>query len=106
MAASKLGKLIIIGGHEDKEDKKLILKCVADEVGSGKLVVATVASENPDALWETYEPVFRRLGVRHVWHLDIQSREEAKSDRAKRILHDADAVFFTGGDQLKITSQL
>jgi cyanophycinase len=99
------GTLLIIGGHEDKEDEKLILRALAERVEK-KLVVATVASGDPDAMWEQYEPLFRRLGVRHVWHLDVRAREDAKSDRALRVLEGADAVFFTGGDQLKITSQL
>jgi cyanophycinase len=41
-----------------------------------------------------------------VFHLDVTSREEAKSERKVRILDDAKVVFFTGGDQLKITSRL
>src|SRR5215207_3333249 len=100
------GTLIIIGGREDKKDEKLILRAVAERVDSGKLVVATVASTEPDELWQTYEPLFRGLGVPHVYHLNIESREEAKSERKVRILDDATVVFFTGGDQLKITSQL
>lgn len=100
------GTLVIIGGHEDKEHDKLILRAVAERVGSGKLVVVTVASQLPDDLWATYEPLFRNLGVRHVHHLDVASREEAKTEAKLRILDDADAVFFTGGDQLKLTSQL
>ena len=100
------GTLIIVGGHEDKKDEKLILRAVAERVGSGRLVVATVASTEPDELWQTYEPLFRGLGVPHVYHLNVESREEAKSERKVRILDDATVVFFTGGDQLKITSQL
>src|SRR5215203_4893120 len=98
--------LIIIGGHEDKEDKKLILRAVAERVGDGKLVVATVASEQQAELWEEYERLFRGLGVRHVHKLSIDSREDALSDASVRVLEDANAVFFTGGDQVKITSQL
>jgi cyanophycinase len=100
------GTLIIVGGHEDKEDEKLILRAVAEQVGSGRLVVATVASQEPNEMWETYERVFRGLGVRHVHHLDVDSREEAKSEKVLRVLDDATVVFFTGGDQLKLTSQL
>src|SRR5215216_5679644 len=96
------GTLIVIGGHEDKEEEKLILRAVAARAGSGRLVVATVASEKPQELWETYERVFRGLGVRHVYQLNVDSREEAKL----RVLDDATVVFFTGGDQLRITSQL
>lgn len=107
MPKRQLGRLLIIGGDEDKEDEKLILRTVADDVGeSGKLVVATIASQKPQELWNDYERVFRGLGVRHVHKLEIEKREEAKTEQKLRILEDADAVFFTGGDQLKITSQI
>jgi len=104
--AHKRGALVVIGGHEDKEGEKVILRELARRAGSGRLVVSTVASSQPEAYWETYERVFRGLGVRHVWHLDVDNREEAKSERKLRILDDACVVFFTGGDQLKITSRL
>src|SRR5712675_2123826 len=104
--ASKRGSLVVIGGHEDKKGEKLILRELARRAGRGRLVVATVASEKPEEYWEIYERIFRGLGVPHVWHLDVQDREEAKSERKVRILDDATVVFFTGGDQLKITSRL
>jgi cyanophycinase len=104
--ARKRGSLVVIGGHEDKDGEKLILRELARRAGRGKLVVATVASEQPEEYWETYERIFRGLGVPHVFHLDVTSREEAKSERKVRILDDAKVVFFTGGDQLKITSRL
>jgi cyanophycinase len=97
----------VIGGHEDKQGDKLILKEVARRAGEdGKIVVSTVASSEPELYWEDYERVFRGLGVHHVYHLDVRSREEAKSEKKLRILDDATAVFFTGGDQLKVTSRL
>ena len=101
------GSLLIIGGHEDKEGDKTILRMLAKKVGkSGKIVVATVASGEPLGSFHDYERVFRGLGVRHVHHLTIESREEAQLESRLNILKDADAVFFTGGDQLKITSQI
>src|SRR6476661_6784897 len=81
MARSRTGTLIIIGGHEDKEDDTLILQEVARRVGSGKLVVATVASSLPEEMWEDYERVFRRLGVKHLYRLDVVSHEDAFSER-------------------------
>src|SRR5438105_1156515 len=73
----KLPALILIGGHEDKEGEKVILREVARRIGSGKLVVTTVASHEPGDLFETYERVFRELGVQKVVQLDIQNRDEA-----------------------------
>jgi len=98
---------VIIGGHEDRQDEKRILRAVADRLGDdGKIVVCTAASAEPDELWEQYESAFRALDVPHVFRLDIESRDDATSARAMRILEGASGVFFTGGDQLKITSQI
>ena len=98
--------LIIIGGHEDKDEDRIILKAVATKTGGGKLVIVTAASNRQNELADDYETVFRGLGVRHVYKLKIESREDAMSEKSVGILDDADTVFFTGGDQLKITSQL
>jgi cyanophycinase len=100
------GTLVIIGGHEEKEDEPLILKDLVRRVDGGKLVVATVASETPGKMWDQYERVFRRLGVQHLSRLDIHSREDARSEGKVKVLADAAGVFFTGGDQLRITTLL
>lgn len=101
------GSLVIIGGHEDRTGERKILRAVADRLGDdGKIVVCTVASAEPGSLWEEYESAFRAIGVPHVFRLDVESREDASSPRAMRILEGATGVFFTGGDQLKITSQV
>jgi cyanophycinase len=105
--ATHKGTLVIIGGHEDRHEEKLILRAVADRLGpDGKIVVCTVASSEPQALWEEYEQAFRALDVPHVYRLEIESREEATTPKVMRILEGATGVFFTGGDQLKITSQI
>jgi len=99
--------LIIIGGKEDRTADKVILGEVARRIGSGKLVVSTVAiPSNPEGLFEEYEKAFRALGVKHLYKLEINTRAEAKSESKLRILDDATGVFFTGGDQMKITSQV
>jgi cyanophycinase len=98
------GRLLVIGGHEDKKGDRIILRTLAERVGSGKLIVATPATEEPQESWEEYERVFRDLGVDNVHHLHVQERADAETVEAMALLEDATAVFFTGGDQLKITS--
>ena len=99
--------LIIIGGHEDRSNDKIILGEVARRVGSGKLVVTTVAMANgTEQLFEQYERAFRSLGVKHLYNLEINERQEATMPGKVKILDDAAGVFFTGGDQIKITSQI
>ena len=100
------GTLIIIGGHEDKEHERIILRAVANRVGSGKLVLVTVASSVPDELWKDYHKVFGELGVKRMEQLHVDNRGEAKLPEKFKILDGATVVFITGGDQLKLTSQL
>jgi cyanophycinase len=98
--------LVIIGGHEDKQGDRVILREIAGRIGSGKLVITAVASDKPDALYEEYDHVFRALGIPHVYRLCIETREDAKTSHALKTLDDASGIFFSGGDQLKITSQI
>ena len=98
--------LIVIGGREDKIGDALILREVARHVGKGKLVVSTIASSQPSGVFRTYEKVFRRVGLERVHELKVGSRAEAKNPDVLKVLEDASAVFFTGGDQLRITSQI
>ena len=98
--------MIVIGGREDKVGDKLILSEVARRVGRGKLVIAAVASKYPEPLFDEYDRVFRSLGLKHIAKLEIHNRSEANDETKIRVLDDAAGVFFTGGDQLRITSQL
>ena len=106
MAQKKQGRLIIIGGGEKKDPERKILKEVARQANGGKLVVVTVATEEPHESWEEYRQIFQELGVKNLEHLDVRIREQAKTEEALQAVEGASVVFFTGGDQLKITSQL
>lgn len=103
---SKKGSLVIIGGSEDKEDKAEILKEVVRLGRGGKLVIASVASEVSEELWQSYRAVFHRLGVKKMSHLSIDRPGEAQLPNVINLLDGARIVFFTGGDQLKITTKI
>jgi cyanophycinase len=100
------GILVVIGGSEEKEHHPDILQHVADRVGDGPLVVMTCATEDPKDAWKRYRRIFEELGVRTVLHLDVRDRRQALDEEASRCLEDARGVFFTGGDQLRITAHL
>jgi len=106
MGSKRDRSLFIIGGQEDKQNNKTILKAFAERVGAGKLVLASIASEEPHRHYEEYKRVLRSCGIKYLHRLDINSREEAKKESSLKILEEATAIFFTGGDQLKITSQI
>ena len=103
------GTLIIVGGHEERtrEGDRAILAEVAGRTNGHKpLVIVTIASEAHPDWGEDYARVFRELGVHQPRVLPLRSREEAQDDHVVGQLADAAVVFFTGGDQLRITSQL
>jgi cyanophycinase len=102
------GSLIIIGGHEDRDPKgeRIILREVAKHVRGGKLVLATVASHRPEGYFEEYEKAFADLDIGELVELYVEDRSRAGDREKLSVLDDAQAVFFSGGDQLRITSQI
>jgi len=104
----KTGKLIIIGGAEDKKDKCVILREVIKLSGgeNGRIVVMTTATEKPQDVGKNYVEIFKRLGAGIVETVNIDSRNDAKDEIALEKLKKSTCIFFTGGDQLRITSIL
>lgn len=100
------GPLVIIGGHEDKEGKRIILSAIAKIIGDGKLVIATVASHEPEGYFDTYKEAFAPLGLHNLVELYVSDRIESYSEETLAPLADAAGIFFTGGDQLRISSQI
>lgn len=72
---SEPGKLLIIGGAEDKEDKCVILNELIGLAGGkeSKVVIITTATQNPDDVGQDYVAIFNRLGVTGTRVLDIRS---------------------------------
>jgi cyanophycinase len=95
-----------IGGGEDKEKDCRILKEFVRLSGGEKahLVVMTTATELPEEVAAEYTEVFNRLGVKDVQAIDVSQRSDAMKPEALEIIERATGVFFTGGDQLHITS--
>lgn len=102
------GNLIIIGGAEDKEGDKKILHRVANYINkdSQSILIATIATEYPEKSYEKYKSVFSNLGVKNINKLDISNRKNAFDKKNIQLVNEANLLFFTGGDQLRITSLL
>jgi len=102
------GTMVIIGGAEDKEGECRILRKFVQLSGGAQatVVVMTVATEKPAEVGGQYRRLFERLGVSRVRVLHLHSREEADSAEQAQMLGEAGGIFFTGGDQLRITSLL
>ncbi|MFC6660293.1 hypothetical protein [Deinococcus multiflagellatus] len=90
------GTLIIIGGHEDKERGREILKEVARHVDGGRLVIATVASHKPEGYFESYQQGFDGLNVGELTELYIDERPEASHPEKLALFDGARGSFSPG----------
>jgi cyanophycinase len=101
------GYLLIIGGAEDKHGKRSILSQAADMVRKDEiLTIITTATNYPEEVGQEYKDVFYKLGVDHINILNIDTRDDANSEDTCEVIRESKCIFFTGGDQLRITSIL
>jgi cyanophycinase len=99
------GWIVPIGGAEEKEDDPRILRRFVELCGGEQadIVVIPTASRLADT-GARYERIFRELGVADVEAIDFDTRHDcAEKGRLERIGR-ATGVFFTGGNQLRITT--
>jgi cyanophycinase len=108
MDANNRGCLMLIGGHEDIDDRCELLKLLIQLSGAaeGELVICTAATEQQETTARRYRDVFRRLGVSELSILCLRDRSDADDTSNHRMLQRAACLFFTGGDQVRITSLL
>lgn len=101
-----LGRLIAIGGNEDKSNELVVLKRVVQEIGKTdyKVGVITTASEDPELRGKDYHKVFTTLGASLIEILNIKERFQANDKKMAQSLEDVDLIFLTGGDQLRLTT--
>jgi cyanophycinase len=104
--AKPKGLLFAIGGGEDKEGDCTILNEFVRMAGGdrSRIVVMTAATDEPEEAGDEYAGVFKRLGARSVEVVDVSTREDAGDTESLGALEQATGVFFTGGDQLHVTS--
>jgi len=112
------GKLVVIGGHENKmgrpetemqkegDDPLEVLEAVISltEKSSPVIEVITTASGEHEESFADYMRIFKRLGAVEVGHIFHHNRGEVLLDDLRTRIERADVLFFTGGDQLKLTS--
>lgn len=103
-----LGRLLLIGGAEDRGDRDTwkILPHLVELAGGENacILVCGSSSQEPERVERIYKEQFESLGVREVYESEIASRRDAEEGELLDRLERATAVFFTGGDQLRLTS--
>lgn len=115
------GKLIVIGGAEDKgivvEKNPFvknnlnffelgILKRIVEEAGgiSSRIEVITTASMVPFEVGNNYLEAFGRIGCTNVGVMNIRNREDAAREDLIERIEKCEAVMFSGGNQLRLTA--
>jgi cyanophycinase len=100
------GRLLVIGGAERRHSAILTrFVCLAGGPAARIVVIAT-ASCSPDVLETEYVSAFTDLGAGTVSSLRLETRAQANDRAVADALTTATGVFFTGGDQLRITTIL
>lgn len=101
------GWIIPIGGAEEQMDGPDILRRFLDLSGGGEADIAIIptASKMADT-GPRYERVFRSLGARSAIAIDIEERQQAEDPAALECLARASGIFFTGGNQLRLSTIL
>lgn len=121
-----VGKLIIIGGavnkgsfseteYDENVEKNLnffetgILKRLIDESKNkenSRIEIVPTASQIPEVVGPQYVKAFNYLGATNCDVLKIEKREHANQKEILERTQNADVIFFTGGDQLRLSSIL
>jgi len=101
------GWIIPIGGAEDKESRRQILKRFVKLCGGrdSEIVIVPTASRKLDT-GARYQDLFERLEAGHSTIVDFATREDGQRDDYLRAIENASGVFFTGGNQLRISTIL
>lgn len=115
------GRLLIIGGAEDKGPIRIrphiklknknfidyeILSNLIPPHGSkyDRIEIITTASQQPFKTANMYIRSFKKAGYANVSHMNIESKEDLKNPDLIPRIERADTVFFSGGDQFRLST--
>jgi cyanophycinase len=101
------GWIVPIGGGEEKENEPRILQRFVELCGGADADIAVIptASRMADT-GARYEQIFTRLGAGRVEAVDFDARSDAEDPDKLERLGDATGIFFTGGNQLSLSTIL
>ncbi len=102
------GILVAVGGNEDKENDLDVLRKITKLTTKKDPIIEiiTTATSTPNKTGDAYLNAFKKIGITNTNLLHIRVRDQANSIEYLERIQKADIIFFTGGDQLKITSIL
>ena len=94
-----------IGGAEDKENSPQILRRFVELAGGAAADIAVIPTASlARETGPRYERLFGEMGARSVVSLDFDTRRDADEPGRLERLEGATGVFFTGGNQLRLST--
>ena len=101
------GYVIPIGGAEERTDSGPVLNRFVELCGGkdARIVIIPTASQLPDT-GDKYVEIFTGIGVQQAISLTINERAEAGREDFLDHLDQADGIFITGGNQLRLSTIL
>src|SRR6202050_3293835 len=101
------GWIVPIGGAENKEnDRRILERFVSGSAGHAAHVVVIPTASRVHETGARYEQVFRDIGADRVTIMDFDTRRDCHESGRLERLGEASGIFFTGGNQLRITTLL
>ena len=103
---TKQGYLFLIGGAEDRDGDRRVLKYLVERTNPANVAIIPTASYYPKDVHRCYDGAFLNLGVKRIHCLDIRHRDEADRREHLDAVEAADLIYFGGGDQCKLVDTL
>ena len=101
------GWIVPIGGAENKEnDRRVLARFVAVSGGAAADIVIIPTASRLNETGPRYERLFRELGAARVSVMDFDTRRDCREPNRLSRLEEASGIFFTGGNQLRLTTLL
>ena len=101
------GWIIPIGGAENKEnDRRILERFVRVSGGPDADIVVIPTASRMHETGARYEQVFNDIGARRVSVMDFDTRRDCHEAGRLERLDQASGIFFTGGNQLRLTTLL
>ncbi len=101
------GWIVPIGGAENKEnDRRVLARFVEVSGGAAADIVVIPTASRLHETGPLYEKLFRELGAARVSVMDFDTRRDCREPNRLSRLEEASGIFFTGGNQLRLTTLL
>jgi cyanophycinase len=101
------GWIVPIGGAEDKQaNPKVLARFVEHCGGSDARIVVIPTASRLQETGSQYQRLFPELGAAQVDVLDFDTRRDAQERNRLSLIEQATGVFFTGGNQLRLSTLL